>query len=64
MTKFPNTKYARDSKLKIHFLRNTLAKNELNIGKFYLRKGAPASSVKRFKFIFVHNNNNNFVIYW
>ena len=51
MTKFPNTKYARDSKLKMQFLKNTLAKNELNIGKFYLRKGAPASSIKRFKSI-------------
>ena len=61
MTKFPNTKYARDSKLKIHFLRNTLAKNELNIGKFYLRKGAPASSVKRFKFI-LQNYENTSVI--
>ena len=61
MTKFPNTKYARDSKLKIHFLRNTLAKNELNIGKFYLRKGAPASSVKRFKFI-LQNYQNTSVI--
>ena len=61
MTKFPNTKYARDSELKIHFLRNTLAKNELNIGKFYLRKGAPASSVKRFKFI-LQNYQNTSVI--
>ena len=50
-TKYPNTKYGKDSKLKIQFLENSLARNELNVGKFYLKKGAPASSIKRFKFI-------------
>lgn len=51
VTKYPNTKYAKDSKLKIQYLQNAIARNELNIGKFYLKKGAPASSIKRFKFI-------------
>ena len=61
ITKYPNTDYAKDAKLKIHFLKNTLAKNELNIGKFYLRKGAAASSVKRFKYI-LQNYQNSSVI--
>ena len=61
VTKYPNTKYAKDAKLKIQFLKNTLAKNELNIGKFYLRKGAPASSIKRFKSI-LQNYQNTSVI--
>ena len=59
VTKFPNTKYAKDAKLKIHFLKNALARNELNIGKFYLRKGAPASSIKRFKFILQDYQNTS-----
>ena len=61
ITKYPNTKYAKDAKFKIQFLKNTLAKNELNIGKFYLRKGAPASSIKRFKSI-LQNYQNTSVI--
>ena len=61
MTKYPKTKYAKDAKLKIQFLKNMLAKNELNIGKFYLRKGAPASSIKRFKSI-LQNYQNTSVI--
>ena len=61
ITKYPNTKYAKDAKLKIQFLKNSLAKNELNIGKFYLRKGAPASSIKRFKSI-LQNYQNTSVI--
>ncbi len=60
-TKYPNTKYGKDSRLKIQFLENSLARNELNIGKFYLKKGAPASSIKRFKFI-LQNYQNTSVI--
>ena len=59
VTKYPNTKYAKDAKLKIQFLKNALARNELNIGKFYLRKGAPASSIKRFKFILQDYQNTS-----
>ena len=61
ITKYPNTDYAKDAKLKINLLENILAKNELNIGKFYLRKNAPASSIKRFKFI-LQNYQNTSVI--
>ena len=59
VTKYPNTKYAKDAKLKIHFLMNALARNELNIGKFYLRKGAPASSINRFKSILQDYQNTS-----
>ena len=61
ITKYPNTDYAKDAKLKIHLLKNTLAKNELNIGKFYLRKGAPASSIKRFQSILQNYQNTSVV---
>ena len=61
ITKYPNTDYAKDAKLKIQLLNNTLAKNELNIGKFYLRKGAAASSIKRFKYV-LQNYQNTSVI--
>ena len=59
--KYPKSKYAKDAKLKIQFIRNSLARNELNIGKFYLRKNAPASSIKRFKDI-LQNYQNTTVI--
>ena len=61
ITKYPKSKYAKDAKLKIHFLKNTLAKNELNIGKFYLKKGAPASSIKRFKSILLNYQNTSVI---
>ena len=59
ITKYPNTDYAKDANLKIDLLNNTLAKNELNIGKFYLRKGAPASSIKRFKSVLENYQNTS-----
>ncbi len=61
VTKYPDTKYAKDARLKIQFLKNSLAKNELNVGKFYLRKGAPASSIKRFKSILENYQNTSVV---
>ncbi len=61
ITKYPNSSYAKDAKLKMQLLKNTLAKNELNVGKFYLRKGAPGSSIKRFKSV-LQNYQNTSVI--
>ena len=60
-TKYPNSKYAKDSKLKIQFIKNSLAINELNIGKFYLKKNAPASSIKRFKTILQKYQNSSVI---
>ena len=59
ITKYPNSKYAKDSKLKIQYIQNSLAKNELDIGKFYLKKNAPASSIKRFKSILLNYQNTS-----
>ena len=59
MTKYPNSKYAKDSKIKIQYIKNSLANNELDIGKFYLKKNAPASSIKRFKSILLNYQNTS-----
>ncbi len=59
ITKYPNSKYAKDSKIKIHYIKNSLAINELDIGKFYLKKNAPASSIKRFKSILENYQNTS-----
>ena len=59
ITKYPNSKYAKDSKLKIQYIKNSLANNELEIGKFYLKKNAPASSIKRFQSILQNYQNTS-----
>lgn len=59
--KYPNSKYAKDAKLKILYLKNRLAENELSVGKFYLKKNATNSAIKRFKEI-LENFQNTSVI--
>ena len=61
LTKYPKSVYAKDSKIKILYIQNSLAINELNIGLFYLKKNAPASSIKRFRSI-LQNYQNTSVI--
>jgi outer membrane protein assembly factor BamD len=48
-TKYPNSIYAKDAKLKIEYINNSLAQNELRIGIYYLNNNSPISSIKRFK---------------
>lgn len=49
--KFPNSKYSRDARLKLEYLKNYLANKEFEIGMFYLKKNAPSPAIKRFSFI-------------
>ena len=60
-TKYPNSVYAKSSKLKIEYINNSLAQNELIIGIFYLENNSPVSSIKRFKTI-IQNYQNTAVI--
>lgn len=46
--RFPDSKFARDAKVKIEFVSDHLAGRELDIGRFYLRKKAYVASVGRF----------------
>ena len=59
--KYPKSVYAKDSRLKIEYINNALAQNELTIGLFYLNNNLPASSIKRFKTI-IQNYQNTAVI--
>ena len=61
ISKYPNGKYAKDAKLKIQYIKNTLALNELLIGVFYLKKNSPLAAIKRFKFIIENYKNTNVI---
>ena len=60
-SKYPNSKYAKDAKLKILYLKNRLAENELAVGKFYLKKNASGSAIKRFKVILEKFQNTSVI---
>ena len=61
ISKYPDSKYAKDAKLKIQYIKNSLAANELSIGVFYLRKNSPLAAIKRFKLIIENYKNTNVI---
>lgn len=49
LTRFPNSKYARDSRVRMQYLVNSLAKYEIHVANYYLRRRAHVSAVNRAK---------------
>lgn len=49
VTRFPDTDYARDAKLKLDLARDHLAGKEMEIGRFYLRQNQYQAAIKRFQ---------------
>ena len=47
VTRFPNSKYTPDSRLRMQYLINTLARHEIRIAAYYLRRGAYVAAVNR-----------------
>jgi len=47
--RFPESRYARDARLKIDLTRDHLAGKEMTIGRFYLRRGQHLAAINRFK---------------
>ncbi len=51
ITRFPNTPYGRDARLKIDLTRDHLAAKEMDIGRYYLNTRHYLSAVNRFKVV-------------
>ncbi|HCJ50549.1 MAG: outer membrane protein assembly factor BamD [Gallionellales bacterium CG_4_10_14_3_um_filter_54_96] len=47
VTRFPGSKYTPDTRIRMRYLVNTLAKHELHIARYYLRRGAHIAAVNR-----------------
>jgi outer membrane protein assembly factor BamD len=47
--RFPDSKYARDAKLKLDFTRDHLAGKEMEIGRYYLKQEEYLAAMNRFK---------------
>ncbi|MSP48894.1 MAG: outer membrane protein assembly factor BamD [Alphaproteobacteria bacterium] len=47
--RYPDSRYARDARLKIDLARNHLAGKEMEIGRYYLRLGQPLAAINRFR---------------
>ena len=47
--RFPNSKYSPDARLRMQYLANTLARHEINVARYYQRRGAYVAAVNRAK---------------
>ncbi len=52
--RFPRTKYAKDAKLRMLYLRNMLARHEINVARYYLDRGAWLAAANRAQGVVEH----------
>jgi outer membrane protein assembly factor BamD len=58
VTRFPNSKYAPDSRVRMQYLINSLAKYEIHVASYYLRRGVHISAVNRAKEVLTQYPNS------
>ena len=47
VTRFPNSKYSPDARLRMTYIRNTLARSDLYVARHYYQKGAYVAAINR-----------------
>ena len=53
VTRFPDSQYCDDAKLRMQYLINTLAGSEIHIASYYLRRGAYVAALNRAKSVLI-----------
>ena len=51
VNKFPDSRYADDTRKRMVYLRNVLAQNEVNIAQYYMRRGAYVAAANRCRYV-------------
>lgn len=51
VTRFPESKYAKDAAQRIVYLRNRLAQHEINVAQYYMRRGAYIGAINRTQYV-------------
>ncbi|MEC9205634.1 MAG: outer membrane protein assembly factor BamD [Pseudomonadota bacterium] len=51
VNRFPNSKYVKDSRNRLLYLKNKMASNELYIAKYYRKRQAHVAAIKRVKYM-------------
>ncbi len=57
----PNSKYAKDAKFKLEYLKNYLARKEFEIAMYYLKNNAPSPALNRFSNIIKNYQGSSIV---
>ncbi len=54
VTRYPDSGYAEDARQRMLYLRNNLARNEIHIARFYLKRGAFLAAANRANYVVQH----------
>ena len=49
--RFPNSKYSQDAAQRMLYLKNTLARHEVHVAKFYMKRGAYVAAANRARYV-------------
>lgn len=52
--RFPDSRYSQDAIQRMTYLRNNLARHEIQVADYYLRRGAPLAAANRSKYVLEH----------
>ncbi len=56
INKFPKSKYAKDSRNRLLYIKNMMARNELYIAKYYVKRSAHIAAIERVKYLLTNYN--------
>lgn len=51
ITRYPDSRYVKDARLRMTYLVNTLAEHELHVARYYMKRQAYVAAVNRTKFV-------------
>jgi outer membrane protein assembly factor BamD len=51
LTRYPDSRYVKDARLRMTYLVNTLAEHELHVARYYMKRQAYVAAVNRTKFV-------------
>lgn len=54
VTRFPDSRYSTDARLRMQYLINTLAGSDVHVASYYLRRGAYVAAVNRAKSVLIN----------
>ncbi|WP_299875900.1 outer membrane protein assembly factor BamD [uncultured Cocleimonas sp.] len=62
ITRHPKSPYAVDARKRMHYLKNTLGESEVNIAKYYMKRGAYLAAFNRADYTIKHHQGTPAVI--
>ena len=55
LTRYPNSEYAPDATTRMNYLKNTLGQTEVNVAKYYMKRGAYLAAFNRADYTIQHH---------